>query len=93
MYTVKKTHVVAINTLMLANIASYVKYYAQGETDLQQLQIYANDIAYNVQALQAFNKTQDAYVLHCTIVEQDTIVREHFYTVLNYIEENFTTTA
>jgi hypothetical protein len=84
---VNKTHTLAINKLMLPLIST-VAYIDADETDLSMLKMYADDIAHNIAALQVFNSTLDASVLHDNILRQDTCPREHFYTVLKYIEDN-----
>lgn len=80
-------HAVAINKLMIPLINS-VAYYDENETDFIMFKVCADDIAHNVAALQVFNATLDAETLHDNIMRQDTLPREHFYTVLKYIEDN-----
>jgi len=87
MRKVTKTHAVAINKLMLPLIST-VAYVTDNENDLDMFKMYADDIAHNVSALCVFNSTLDAEVLHDNIMRQDTCPREHFYTVLRYIEDN-----
>ena len=87
MRKVTKTHAVAINKLMLPLINT-VAYYDENENDLSMFKMCADDIAHNVAALCVFNSTLDAEVLHDNIMRQDTLPREHFYTVLKYIEDN-----
>jgi hypothetical protein len=82
-----KKHVLAINKLMIPLINT-VAYITEDENDLGMFTMYASDIAYNVNALCAFNVAFDVEALHDNIMRQDTIVREHFYTVLQYIEDN-----
>lgn len=84
---VTKTHAVAINKLMIPLINT-VAYIPSDENDLGMFKMYAGDIAYNAQALNAFNTSLDAAQLHNTILRQDTSPREHFYNVLVYIEDN-----
>ena len=87
MRKVTKTHALAINKLMLPLINT-VAYINEDENDLGMFKMYADDIAHNVSALCVFNSTLDAEVLHDNIMRQDTCPREHFYTVLKYIEDN-----
>ena len=82
------THVKAINLLMQQTIASYITTFADAEADVTSLQMYADDVAHNVTALQLFNNNKDATSLHTAIIKQDTLVREYFYNVLMYIETN-----
>ena len=84
---VTKQHALAINKLMLPLINT-VAYINEDENDLSMLKMYADDIAHNIAALQVFNSTLDASVLHDNIMRQDTCPREHFVTVLRYIEDN-----
>ena len=87
MRKVTKTHAVAINKLMLPLINT-VAYINEDENDFSMYKMYADDIAHNVSALCVFNSTLNAEVLHDNIMLQDTCPREHFYTVLKYIEDN-----
>jgi hypothetical protein len=88
MAKVTKAHAVAINKLMLPRINSVSAYFDANETDLSMFKMYVGDVAHNVAALQVFNDTLDAAVLHNSIMLQDTLPREHFYAVLKYIENN-----
>mgnify|MGYP006269297761 CR=1 FL=1 len=89
---IAQQHIQAINTLMLAEMQSYIKCYATADSDVSSLQMYADDIAYNSKILAAFNNSnlrkKDLLNLHTAIIKQDTLVREHFYNVLKYIEDN-----
>jgi hypothetical protein len=84
---VTRAHAVAINKIMLPLINT-VAYVTADENDLSMFKMYVGDIAHNVAALQIFNETLDAAVLHNSIMYQDTSPREHFYNVLKYIEDN-----
>lgn len=84
---VTKTHAVAINKLMLPLIA-LVGQFGDDENDFDMFKMYAGDVEHNIAALCIFNKTLDAAQLHKNIMYQDTSPREHFYTVLKYIEDN-----
>ena len=86
MRKVTKAHAVAINKLMLPLINTVA--HIDDENDLDMFKMYASDIEHNVSALCIFNTTLDASVLHNNIMRQDTLPREHFYTVLRYIEDN-----
>ncbi len=86
MRKIAQKHIQAINLLMQTRIAVYINNYVTAQSDVTNLQMYADDIAYNATALQKFNSTQDATSLHNAIMLQDTLVREHFYIVLKYIE-------
>ena len=87
MAKVSKAHAVAINKIMLPLIAT-VGQFSDNEDDLVMFKMYAGDVAHNIAALQVFNDTLDAAVLHNSIMYQDTLPREHFYAVLKYIEDN-----
>ena len=81
-------HAVKINTLMLKTIESYVNTFVNDEDDISSLSMYAEDVAYNANALVAFNTSKDASALHNSIMMQDTLVREYYISVLLYIERN-----
>ena len=72
----------------------YIATYARAEqrdigvNELHMLQMYAGDVVRNAKALEEFNATGDYLILHEAIMMQDTIVREHFFDVLEYIEVN-----
>ena len=87
MSRVTKTHAVAINKLMIPLINS-VAFYDKDETDLSYFNMCVADIAHNIAALDVFNQSLNADQLHDNIMRQDTSPREHFYTVLKYIEDN-----
>ena len=82
------TNLLTINQLMLKTIASYISDYATNEDNVSSLQMYADDVAHNVAALQVFNQTHNVQKLHDNIMQQDTLVREYFYNTLRYIESN-----
>ena len=86
MRKLSNTHAVAINKLMLPLISTLA--HIDDDNDINTYKMYADDIAHNVSALCVFNTTLDASVLHNSIMRQDTCPREHFYTVLQYIEDN-----
>ena len=86
MRKLSNTHAVAINKLMLPLISTLA--HIDDENDINMYKMYADDIAHNVSALCQFNSTLDAEVLHDNIMRQDTCPREHFYEVLQYIEDN-----
>jgi hypothetical protein len=81
-------HIVAINQLMLNTTAEYINCFAKDETDIEQFKMYTSDIAHNIAALDVFNSTLNAEVLHDNIMRQDTLVREFYIAVLLYIENN-----
>jgi hypothetical protein len=86
MRKLSNTHALAINKLMLPLISTVA--HIDDDNDINICKMYADDIAHNVSALCVFNTTLDASVLHDNIMRQDTCPREHFYTVLKYIEDN-----
>ena len=86
MRKLSNTHAIAINKLMLPLISTVA--HIDSDNDFNMYKMYADDIAHNVSALCVFNTTLDASVLHDNIMRQDTCPREHFYTVLKYIEDN-----
>ena len=86
MRKLSNTHAIAINKLMLPLISTVA--HIDSDNDFNMYKMYADDIAHNVSALCVFNTTLDAEVLHDNIMRQDTCPREHFCTVLKYIEDN-----
>ena len=84
MRKVSKAHVAAINTLMLNTTAQYIKAY--NTADMHSLVVY--DVQHNINALAVFNSTNSAQQLHNSIMQQDTLVREYYIAVLQYIEAN-----
>jgi hypothetical protein len=81
-------HIVAINQLMLNTTAEYINCFAKDESDIDQFKMYTSDIAHNIAALDVFNNTLNAQALHDNIMQQDTLVREFYISVLLYIENN-----
>jgi len=83
------TQVVAINKLMLKTTEDYINTFVnEDKTEVSSLQMYAFDVAHNINALVAFNASKNAEALHTSIMQQDTLVREYYYAVLKYIETN-----
>lgn len=78
-------HKAAIVTLMLQRLQRYCEYYV---VDAGCNATAYNDVKYNMDAVNAFIRDSDVYALHTAVVRQDTLVREHFYAVLKYIEDN-----
>jgi hypothetical protein len=81
-------HVIVINNLMLKTTESYINTFVSEDEDTGSISMYAEDVAYNVNALVAFNASKDASALHNSIIMQDTLVREYYISVLLYIERN-----
>ena len=80
-------HFIAVNKIMLERIAGYCTLYSTDE-EIEQLTMYADDIAHNASALNAFNETKDWQTLYDSVYEQDTEAREHFMDVLDYLADN-----
>jgi hypothetical protein len=78
----------AITKQMFADIASYISIYCTDPIGAGDTNMYCNDIAHNVAALHIFAQNNNVQQLHDNIIEQDTLVREHFISVLRYIEDN-----
>jgi len=85
-------HIKRINKLMYSTTISYIKCFAL-TNDADNYSMYADDVAYNTSALAQFNKTLDAQELHDNIMQQDTLVREYYIAVLQYIESKRLITA
>jgi ribosome-interacting GTPase 1 len=91
---VNAQHVKQINKLMYNTTISYIKCFAtSSDVDAANYSMYANDVAHNINALAQFNKDFNAQVLHNSIMQQDTLVREYYYKVLKYIENKRLITA
>ena len=88
MRKINSTHKLAINTLMLKTTEDYISTFVNDDSNKSNLTMYADDVANNVNALVAFNASNDAQALHDSIMEQDTLVREYYIEVLQYIESN-----
>ena len=81
-------HVIVINNLMLKTTESYINTFVSEDEDEGSISMYAEDVAHNVNALVAFNASNDVQALHNSIMLQDTLVREYYISVLLYIERN-----
>jgi len=89
MRTLTNKHIANINVLMLTLIAEYTEDSLRNNSaEASMIKMYATDIAYNTRILAEFNAEPDTHKLHKDIIYQDTIVREHFVEVLQYIEEH-----
>jgi hypothetical protein len=88
MRKVTQAHVLAINTLVLKTTEDYISTFVNDDSNKSNLTMYADDVAHNVNALVAFNASNDAQALHDSIMEQDTLVREYYIDTLRYIESN-----
>jgi len=78
-------HIAQINVLLLKTTEQYINTFVDDE-DISNM--YAEDVAYNVNALVQFNTDKDVLALHKAIIMQDTLVREFYISVLLYIEDN-----
>jgi hypothetical protein len=81
-------HIIVINNLMLKTTESYINTFVSEDEDASSISMYADDVAHAVNALVAFNTSNDAQALHDSIMLQDTLVREYYIAVLLYIERN-----
>jgi hypothetical protein len=81
-------HVIVINNLMLKTTESYINAFVSEDEDASSISMYTDDVAHAVNALVAFNASNDAQALHDSIMEQDTLVREYYIDTLRYIESN-----
>jgi len=79
--------VATVNKIMLKSIANYCATFGE-DVDSEQLEMYVDDIAYNTNALFEFNSTKDWQAFYDSVYEQDTIVREEFMDVLDYMSDN-----
>jgi len=78
-------HIAQINVLLLKTTEEYINVFAN-EEDIDTM--FAEDVAYNVNALVQFNTDKNVLALHKAIIMQDTLVREFYISVLLYIEDN-----
>jgi hypothetical protein len=78
-------HIAQINVLLLKTTEQYINTFVNDE-DISNM--YATDVAHNVNALVQFNTDKDVLALHKAIIMQDTLVREFYISVLLYIEDN-----
>ena len=87
-------HIAQINKLMFKTTKSYINCFClTAPITTNNYSMYADDVAHNVNALVNFNATKDVQALHDSIMEQDTLVREYYIDVLQYIEQNKLITA
>jgi len=80
-------HVVDINVLAFTLTAEYAEQFCN-VANADSIKLYTQDIVYNTRILAEFNAEHNVQKLHRDIIAQDTIVREHFVELLQYIEEN-----
>ena len=88
MRKVSAIHFLEINRLMLKTTERYINCFVDKDTGISSVKMYTDDVAHNIAALSVFNSNKDAGALHNSIMYQDTLVREFYYTVLKYIEDN-----
>jgi len=81
------THKQNIISIMLKTTQEYIAF-CMYEPDGESMNMYARDVAYNANALSEFTFEEDYAQLHTAIIRQDTFVREYYYAVLVYIEQN-----
>jgi len=81
-------HITQINVLLLKTTEEYINVFVTTNPEEDCCDMYAADVAYNVNALVQFNKDKDVLALHKAIIMQDTLVREFYINVLLYIEDN-----
>ena len=82
-----------IAKIMFAITAQYIQTYCVNAQDSDNTDMYCGDIIHNITALKQFENTGDLDELYNNIMQQDTLVREHYIRVLEAIdsvlEENF----
>jgi len=79
-------HTAQINVLLLKTTEEYINCFVTDKKDAYSM--YAEDVAHNVNALVQFNADKNVQALHDAIMQQDTLVREYYIAVLQYIEDN-----
>jgi hypothetical protein len=88
MRKVTAVHSLKLQYLMLKTTEDYINCFVTATDDASSLSMYATDVQYNTNALVAFINNKDAQQLHDSIMQQDTLVREYYISVLRYIEEH-----
>ena len=73
---------------MLKVATALVKFDMDGDWSVSRATTAVNDLVGNMQALQEFLQDRDAHKLHEAILYQDTYVREKYYDVLSYMEDD-----
>lgn len=81
-------HKLAITELVFKDTANYIRIYCTDNTDTGGTGMCCDDIMHNINALNEFSKDNSVRKLHYAIMSQDTLVREHYISVLRYIENN-----
>lgn len=91
-----KADVATIVQIMQADLAKYVQLInnvytvtnkQEGEDFVHKLQ--HDDIVYNFNALVQFMQDKNTVKLCDALMQQDTIVAEHFYSVVHYATDNY----
>jgi hypothetical protein len=80
-------HVVDINVLAFTLTAEYAEEFCS-VANANSIKQYTYDIVYNTRILAEFNAEHNVAKLHRDIIAQDTVVREHFVELLEYIEQH-----
>ena len=88
MRKVTAVHFLKIQFLMLKTTEDYISTFVTKTDDSSSLSMYATDVQHNTNALVQFIADKNAQNLHASIMQQDTLVREYYISVLRYIEEN-----
>ena len=88
-----QVHKREINMLMLKTTMDYIdfsttSYCVNMPVTLDNVQFHTLDIQHNINALAAFNTSNNVQQLHDALMQQDTFVREYYIDVLQYIEQN-----
>ena len=82
-----------IANIIFAETTTYINAYCSFNEDSSMTDMYCADIIHNITALKQFENTGDLDELYNNIMQQDTLVREHYIRVLEAIdsikEENF----
>ena len=87
MRKLNSAHIAQINKLMFKTTCSYIDCFClTAPIRTNNYSMYADDVAHNITALVNFNATKDVQALHDSIMQQDTLVREYYIDVLQYIE-------
>ena len=80
-------HIAQINKLMFKTTNSYIDCFClTAPITTNNYSMYATDVQHNINALVQFNADKNVQKLHDSIMRQDTLVREYYIDVLQYIE-------
>ena len=81
-------HVLKVYAVMQKRTADYITSYALNPESVGGAKMYADDVEYNTRILKKFLTLQNFDVLKEDLIAQDTLVREWYYDVFKYMQDN-----